>query len=569
MKFRIIITLIFLLCSQFLQAEISISVDRNPIVVDESFKMIFESNEKVDGEPDFSPLNKSFTVLSSGRRSNTQIINGDMIRSQQWILTVIANKTGTVDIPAIRFGKELSKPAQIKVTTSAAPSVGNKSGDIFVEVEVDTKTPYVQAQLLYTVKLYRAVQTNNASLSDPEISGGQAVINKLGEDKSFETRVKGKRYVIIQRQYAIFPQSSGSLKIEPVIFQGQTGSESFFGFDPFGPQPETIVKRSDSIQLDIKPIPDSFTGDTWLPASQINIQEQWSVDPGKLKQGDATTRTLTLTANGLASSHLPSVESHLPDNLKQYPDQPELEESNNENGYVGIRREKMAIIPTEAGDYVLPAIKIPWWNTDTDKLEVVELPERTIHVNISDSAPVNNVQQAQIEKQAVPSVVENNVGNKDKELISVGEPSSDQTPWKWVSFILFILWLITLFIFWKSKRNSIIPDDPVTDAERSIRQHMKRFRQACTASDATMAKQALLDWAKVKWSDKEINSINSIKPFCNKESQLKIDELNACLYGKSEKKWDGVAFLKSFDSQSFDKKQNTETKGKLEPLYKT
>ncbi len=571
MKFKIIITLVFLFFSQFLQAEISISVDRNPVVVDESFKMIFETDHKVDGEPDFSPLNKSFTVLSTGRRSNTQIINGDIKLSQQWILTVIANKTGIIDIPAIRFGKELSKPAQIKVTTSAPPSVGNKSDDIFIEVEVDTKTPYVQAQLIYTVKLYRAIQTNNASLTeDIQVSGGQAVINKLGDDSSFETRIKGKRYVVIQRQYAIFPQSSGALKIEPVVFQGQTGSGSFFGFDPFGPQPKTIVKRSDSIQLDIKPIPDSFTGDTWLPASQLNIQEQWSIDPGKLKQGEATTRTLSLTANGLASSHLPTVESHLPDKLKQYPDQPVLEETNNENGFVGIRREKMAIIPTEAGDYVLPAIKIPWWNTETDKLEVAELPERTIHVNISDSAPVNNNQQAQIEKEVVPSVVESKADNKEKEHISVAEETlTDQTPWKWISFIFFILWLITLIVFWKSKRKSTDSNNSASAVELTIKQHLKRLRQACVANNAAIAKQALLDWAKEVWPDKEINSINSIKSFCDEQLQVKIDELNVCLYGKSESKWDGDAFLKCFDSQSFDKKVKTEAKGKLEPLYKT
>jgi len=568
MNLKFFITLVFLLFSQLLQAEISVSVDRNPVVADESFQLIFDSNQKVDAEPDFTPLNKSFTVLNTGRRSNTQIINGDIKRSQQWILTVIANKTGVLEIPSIRFGKELSKPSQIKVVTSASPVVGNKTDDIFIDVEVDTKTPYVQAQIIYTAKLYRAVQTNNATLTDPEISGGQAVINKLGEDKSFETRIKGKLYVVIQRQFAIFPQSSGVLKIEPLVFQGQTGSNNIFGFDPFGPQPKTSVKRSDSIELDVKPIPDSFTGDTWLPTSQLNIQEQWSVDPGKLKQGEATTRTLTLIANGLASSHLPTVDNPLPDKLKQYPDQPELEETNDENGFTGIRREKMAIIPTEAGDTVLPAIKIPWWNTETDKLEVAELPERTIHVDASaamtQTAPVENVQQQKEEKEVVSSVGE----DKEKDLINVAEPVEDQTPWKWISLLLFILWLITLFVFWKSKRKTAFADDH-SAAELSNRRYLKQLKQACVANDPAATKQALLDWARNKWPDKNINSIDAIKIFCDKELQLNINELNASLYGKSEFQWDGAAFLKSFELQSFDKKNTTEIKGKLEPLYKT
>jgi oxygen tolerance protein BatD len=564
MTIKLIITLVFLLLfSQFIQAEISVSVDRSPVVVDESFKLIFESNQKVDGEPDFSPLNRSFTVLNTGRRSNTQIINGKITRSQQWTLTVIANQTGTLSIPSIHFGKDVSQPGSIKVVANAPAMSGNKTDDIFIEVEVNTKTPYVQAQVIYTVKLYRAVQTNNASLSEPEISGSQAVINKLGEDKSFETRLNGKRYTVRQRQYVIFPQTSGTLKIEPLIFQGQTGLVGFFNFDPFGSDSKLIVKRSASINLDIKHIPDSFTGDTWLPASQITIQEQWSVDPGKLQQGEATTRTLTLKANGLVASNLPEIENNLPVKLKQYPDQPEYEETYDENGFIGIRHDKMAIIPTEAGDYILPAIKIPWWNTGTDKMEFAELPERSIHVDVSDTAPVNDVAKQIVEDEL--TVAEEIPEEKN---MSMTEAIHSQTPWKWLSLILFILWGITLFLFWKSRRKPTMPDNH-SAAELSNRQYLKQLKQACAVNDAAKAKQALLDWAKGLWPDEKISSINAVKMFCEKEFQLKLDELNACLYGKTTIQWNGANFFKSFESQSFKNKKSEQAKGNLEPLYKT
>jgi hypothetical protein len=564
MNLKFIITLVFLLFSQILQAEITVNVDRNPVVANESFQLIFESDKKIKGEPDFSSLNKSFTVLNKGHRSNTQIINGDITQSHQWILTVIANKTGIIQIPRIHFGNEFSKPSQIKVVGAVAPKAGGKTDDVFIEVDVSNKTPYVQAQVIYTVKLYRAIQTSNSTLSEPEISGGQAVINKLGEDKSFETRVNGKRYVVIQRQYTLFPQSSGVLKIEPLIFQGQAGSSSFFGFDPFGPQPKSIAKRSDAIQLDVKPIPDEFTGDNWLPTNQLTIQEQWSVSPEKLKQGDATTRTLTLTANGLAASNLPTVDNHLPDNLKQYPDQPEFEETNDENGFVGIRREKMAIIPTEAGDYVLPAIKIPWWNTKTDRMEIAELPERKIHVAVSDSGVIDNSQQQKPIKDEHFDSGENNL---QEEAVVVTEPVVEQTVWKWISLILFILWLFTLYMFWKSKQNSVKKEN-IDSGSLSSRYYLKQLKQACISNNAKETKQTLLDWARSQWPNENINSINSIKSFCNKELQVKIDELNAFLYGKLESQWNGADFLKSFESQSFEQKVSLKEKGKLEPLYK-
>ncbi len=563
MNLRFLTLYFLLLLSPFIQAEVSVSVDRNPVVADESFQLIFESDGNVKTEPDFSSLNKNFTILNTGRRSNTQIINGDIKQSQQWILKVIAKKTGIIQIPSIKFDDVSSQPYQVKVVTTAPPTVGNKSEDIFLEAEVNKKSPYVQEQIIYTIKLYRAVQTSNASLSDPEISGDQAVITKLGDDKSFETRIKGKRYVVVQRQYAIFPQSSGSLKIKPINFQGQTGSSSFFGFDPFGPQPKSISKRSNSIELDIQAIPDSFTGNTWLPASQINIQEQWSVDPSQLSQGEATTRTLTITANGLASSHLPVIETQLPDHLKQYPDQPEFNETFNENGFIGIRREKMAIIPSQSGDFILPAIKLAWWNTKTDQMEIAELPERTIRVKATELIQEENLQQ----KQKDGVFATDDLKQEDVQSMTVVEPMNEHPYWKWASVLLFLMWLFTLFLLWKSKYKIKKAGDADSD-EVSKRQCLKQIKLACNKNDAIEAKKALLDWARQMWPNERINNINSIKPYCDIELQAKLDELNTSLYGKQDKSWDGKTFLTCFESQLFENNKSTAVKGNLEPLYK-
>ncbi|MCZ6803665.1 MAG: BatD family protein [Proteobacteria bacterium] len=560
MNFKLLITLLLLIFNHSVMAKVTVNVDRDPVIADESFQLIFESDKKINTEPDFSPLNNQFTILNNSRRSNIQIYNGKVNHSQQWILSLIANKTGILSIPPIRFGKDVTKPHSIKVLASTPTKQGRNTGDIFIEVEVNTKTPYVQAQLIYTVKLYRATVTNNASLSEPEISGEQAVINKLGEDRSYEIRRNGKRYVVIQRQYVIFPQSSGSLKIEPLIFQGQTGAGRFFNLDPFGPQPKSIVKRSATIELEVKPIPDSFAGDTWLPASQLSIQEQWSVDPGKLQQGEATTRTLTIKAIGLAASHIPSIDSKLPDKLKQYPDQPEFEETNNEYGFIGVRKDKMAIIPTEGGDYTLPAIKIPWWNTVTDKMEIAELPERSIHVDHIVVTPVYNSFNEQVIKNDIAS-------DESEETIKVVGFSSKESSWKWASATLLFLWLATLIIFWKREHNKFVPEDR-TETNLSTRYYLKQIKQACKKNDPVMTKQALLDWANIMWPDNKVSSINAIKDYCDEKFEIKLDELNNCLYGKKTEPWDGADFLKSFELQSFENIKPSTATGKLEPLYR-
>ena len=560
MNYKLLITLSLLLFSQLVLAEFTVKVDREPVVVDESFHLIFESDQKIDAKPDFSALTNSFTVLDTRHRSNTQITNGKINYSQMWIVSLIANKTGTLSIPSIRFDKELTRPLSINVLAGSALTKGNTKDNIFVDVEVNTKSPYVQAQLVYTLRLYRSIVTNNASLSEPEVTGGQAVINKLGEDSSFETQRNGKRYVVIERQYVIFPQSSGPMTIQPIVFQGQTGGAGgFFSFDRYN-QPTSIVKRSKSVEINVKPIPDSFTGDTWLPANHLSIEEQWSIDPSKLEQGEATTRTLTLKANGLAASHLPEIKSNLPDALKQYPDQPEFDESNNTDGYIGVRRDKMAIIPTKGGDYTLPAIKIPWWNTDTNKMEVAELPERNIHIEGSTAPiPVDNV----IKQQTATESENNNQNNLAPITLTKEEPL-----WKWVSLFLLMLWLLTVILFWRSKRKTSAID---TKEEENIskRKQLKKIQQACKSNAKKQTQQALLDWANGHWPEKTINNLNALKEYSDEDFKFKLDELNNCLYGSSTSSWDGASFLKSFESQSFDQKQSNVVNGKLEPLYKT
>ena len=565
MIFRILTLVLLLLPGHIVLAKITVSVDHSPVVADESFRLIFESDRKITTKPDFSPLNKEFTVLNSSQRSHTKIVNGDISYSQQWILTMITNKTGIIGIPSIRFGKELSKPQSIKVIASTPVTKNKKTDDIFIDVSVNTDSPYVQAQIVYKVKLYRAVVTDNASLSEPKISGGQVVIERLGEDKSYETRKNGKRYVVIERQYAIFPQVSGELNIEPIVFQGQTGGGGFFNFDPFGPQPKSIAKRSGKIKLNVKQIPDSFTGDTWLPASELNIQEQWSIDPGKLKLGEATTRTLSVRASGLAASQLPAINGSLPKELKQYPDQPKFEELLASSGLIGLRQEKMAIIPTEGGKYLLPAIKIPWWNTSKDKMEIAELPERYIQVDATATGNIED-QNTSPEPENEFVAIENNNTKVDSAIDT--QTFSTLPNWQWVSTGLFILWLLTVFMWWRSGNKNDTKKEKVNSADKTG-DYLKKLRQSCKRNDPHITKDNLLLWARANWPDANINSIGQIKKFNDVDIHNVLDDLNNHLYGKATGQWNGAELLNMIEKIAKQKKNKAEPIGKLEPLYRT
>ena len=551
---RLIILALLLAGGAAGQAAVSVEVDRAPVIADQAFRLIFESAEKIDAEPDFSPLNESFTLLGNHRQTSVNIVNGRLSRAQKWVLTLITDQTGTLTIPPIAFGNIKSEARRIEVVAEARPA--GKSDDIFIEVEVDEPNPYVQAQVIYTLKLLRAAQVSNASLTEPAVADGRALINKLGEDKNYQIRRNNRRYRVTERRYAVFPQASGPLKIEPVLFKGQSGG-GLFSLDPFAPRPEPIVIRSAPVALAVRPIPAAFSGDRWLPAARLNIQEQWSTDPALLKQGEAATRALTLEAGGLAASQLPAPDSALPDSalpdsFKTYPDQPEFEEASDRRGLVGTRREKMAVIPLAAGEFILPAIRIPWWNIGTDQPEVAELTARRVKVQAAAPAPTRP------QDEPAPT------GQAEATPSAAGSGAGAGAHWPLVSFALLILWLGTLGLWWRGRRvkngaTSAKPPKPPGPAS---------IKRACMNNDAPGARDALLCWAGAKWPDQRIKNLAALGACGDAEFQGKISALNRHLYGQRGAKWDGPAFYRTFAAQSFAETAPVATPTGLEPLWR-
>ncbi len=559
-----LIAFLLLIVANFSMAAITVSVDRNPVVADESFQLIFKSDEQIRGQPDFSPLKKQLTILDSSSRSSTQIVNGKVSYTQQWVLTVLANQTGSIRIPPLQFGKQSSPARSIVVVRNTNANRNAMSDDVFLEVSVDNDKPYVQAQVVFTVKLFRAIATSNATLSEPVLQGGQAIIEKLGDDKSYEAQRGGKRYVVIVRRYVIFPQKSGSMKVEPMVFQGQTGAGGFFSFDPFGPSAKRIVKRSEQIDLTVKPIPESFTGDNWIPASKLTIREQWSVAPDKLRQGEAATRTLILEAKGLASSQLPMPDDQIPSGFKHYPDQPEFEQLNTEDGFTSTRKDKMAIIPATSGKLMMPAIKLAWWNTKTDRIEYAELPERPVTVAAAaGQTPVESPGKASVDRSEPlqPQDASRSVAPSEESQKAV-------SAWQWVSIVLLCLWLLTLYGWLRSRNKSQITDD-VADSRPAVSACIKDLKMACQQNDPAAARNALMAWANHYWPDRRINNFHELKTLVNDDFKQQLDKLNACLYSQQQLSWNGKEFIRIFQAQSFEQHEGKQSGSQLEPLYKS
>lgn len=547
-------------------ADITVHTDRNPAVLQESFQLIFEATGGVDDDPDFSPLEKDFQVLSTSTSTSMNIVNTQITRTKQWRLTLMPVNAGNLVIPAISFGRDKSPQTSLTVIQAGNAAPGQDSPDIFIDVEAVPVSAYVQSEVIYTVKLYRAVATSNETLSEPDVSQGSAIIELLDADRSHDTFVQGRRYAVFERSYAIYPQVSGNLLIGPARFQGQLSAASPFSLDPFGPGGRTIVRQSEAIELQVDPVPAAYRDGYWLPAKDVKLTEKWSKNPLDLLPNEPVTRTITLAAQGLTASQLPEMQELLPDGFRQYPDQPELENRKTAEGITGVRQQKNAIIPARPGEYTLPEISLPWWNTETQALEYAVLPER--RVQVAAAAPDATIDTPLFPAPAIDTPVQEQAAPETGETsVAPTDASAGISIWQWLTCILAVAWLATLGYILKN-RNGSRAESPPSQTE-NVRETRKALERACRDDDPERAKTALLQWAKVRPQGSPASSLGDLEKRGGEKLAAEIRNLSRRLYARNAEHWRGEPLWQAFldEEKSTVAETNTE-RGKLEPLFR-
>jgi len=521
---------VLLLIPQFAGAAIEVSTDRSPVHVNESFQLFFEADETPDGDPDFSPLQQFFRVLNSSQNNKISIINGDYQRSIKWTLQVMPKQVGDIVIPAIHFGDDKTEPFPVSVKPAAQSSSGTDS-DLIFELSADRESVAVQGQVIISMRLMVNSNISAYQFGDLEVENLDVVIEPMGEVQRNQTRLGDQDYLVLEQKLAIFPQQSGQLKINPVLGEVRLVPQSNSIFDPFQTRGEIKSVNSPELILEVTGIDAAFNGQNWLPSTSVRLSDVWQDDLSKLVAGEPVTRTLVLVAEGLTAAQLPALGQEDVNGLKQYPDQPVLNDQRTSRGIVGVRQQKIALIPTSAGSYTLPEIVIPWWNVYTRKEEFARIPSRTIEVAGDPAAKPEAVVEP-LEPEA-----ETTAAQATMQTETVVEQSNSF--WIWLSLLLACGWLASGIVWWVNRRQSMPVRDERSKPEMSLRQASKALKSACLASDAGAAREALLNWVKALDIAMHFDNLNSVGFYFGEPLKSQIDCLNQSLYGVEQSAWSG------------------------------
>lgn len=542
-------------------AAVSASIDRTISNQDQTLNLTLRIDQSGARAPDLSALEKDFYIIGTNQSSRHIYTNGKSDSSTEWFINLIPQHSGRIVIPSFIIEGEQTQPITIQVKPSGA-STDDDLQAIFLETEVDKKSIYVQEQLTYTLRILYSVQIEQATLPDPVLIN--ASVKKIGEN-SFDKNIKGINYRVFERTYAIFPQQVGELTIPPVLFSAiqSSGRQSMLRLQPSG---TPIRKMSKEQTVKVVAPPDSFQGETWLPAASVTLKETWSGNPRELHVGESITRIITSSAQNLLAAQLPPIVFEQIAGIKLYPDQGSLESTENNKGVYATRVDSTAIIPTREGELTLPAIRLRWWDTTSNRSRVAVIPETKLTIKPALEEPINintphNVDHSQQQALSTETAV-----------VSTAEDPR----WKIIALILLGLWVVTLLFYWRLNRqlkNYRLPTRQPAKMETSAseKKAFKKLVQATRGTDLLATRKAVIAWARAHWPTATINSLQDIKTLSDHPSlDSELAQLDAMLYSTEakQKNWDGDKLITVIKLIQQKKTSKTSPRRGLDPLYK-
>lgn len=391
--------------------EVSFEVNVQRVVaVGEPFGVEFSLNAT---PKDFeAPSFEGFDVLagpSTSKTSSVQFINGktSQLVNHTYSYVLVASKEGEYTIGEARVksgGKSYkTSPVTVKVIKEVAGGESGKGGqakeneapsarlaedDVLIVASVDRTNVYKGQPVLVTYKLYTRVAMNAEGQKMPSFAGFWTQRLNVDANRWVREEYNGKIYDACPvAEYLLFPQQSGSVKIEPmemsVVARLQVKSPRR-AHDPFAdffdvPQIQEVrrVVRSKELILNVKALPEgapeSFSG----AVGEFDMQVTPPAD--NIEANTAVTYVVKISGTGnLSMIQAPQIE--LPTTFEQYSVKSSESIQTTSRGVSGYRQFEYPMIARAEGDFFIPSLEFTYFNPRLAKYVTLTAEEYAIYV---------------------------------------------------------------------------------------------------------------------------------------------------------------------------------------------
>lgn len=477
--------------SQLYEGEVLTVTVIGSMEIDINLSNLFSFDLSQLPSPDIEKAEPDFEILARNQRYSVQTVNGDMIGEITWTYQLAPTRTGTLAIPSLSFKDSTSEPVSIEVLDGAPPDQPAALRDSFIELSADKAEVFIQEQLVLTVQLFFSGNLIRGELSQPEHP--DAVIESLGKQQEYTRMRDGIRYRVVERKYAIFPQTPGTLTLPPIRFEGQARSATG--------QLRFLRDKEQLFDIPVRPIPASYPSDQpWLPSSNLQLTEQGLPQTQSLDAGSNLSRRITLRAEGLPAETLPPLPQQYPPGIRSYPDRALRNTETTPAGVTATLQQITALVPVQSGSLRLPEMTIPWWNTTTDTLETAVLPARSFQV-LGGAAPLPSPPETPLQAETEPGQASG----------QATAPGAKVSPfWLWGTLVFATLWLTTTMLWWRARNAVPVPRTPTADKPDINENDAYRAMVQAIRSSSANSSSLMVHWAQRRFPEQKIQTVRDL-----------------------------------------------------------
>jgi hypothetical protein len=543
-------------------AKVTATIDRSAIALNETVRLVIET----DGEPasplDLSVLDTDFQILDRRSSRSVSVINGKRSERHVLMLRLLPRRSGELTIPAIAAGEAATVPLRLSVaglaqgtadsasapTLPAAARKAPPSPTAILEATLEPREVYTGQQLVLTAKIFLDGPVRRPQLHDPQVPKTEVL--PLGEDR-YQARRDGRSHQVYERRYALFPREPGHLKIGPLLFEGwapdASGAQSGSGY---ATARQTVRARSRALTAQVLPAQDGADPGRWLPARSLTLSES-GPESYRARVGQPIERHISLRADGIMARDLPVLTAQVPHQITSRRGEPRLRNERRPRGVIGTRQEVITLVAQEPGQYRLPPLSLDWWSTAAGRWETAMLPARGLVVSAGQPA----------DPGSTPGTAEWWLKPSSPDL---PEPSRDVPPtpsepraeyrfgsnglgfWVWVAIALAAGWMMTMAGWWQGKRRtgrseafSPAPELPAPGtAAHPLQEEIDAVRAAYELGNAGAAREALLAWAGRALPEPTPSNLARLAQRCSEPLRSQIRLLEEAFFSPSPLAWE-------------------------------
>lgn len=497
---------------------------------------------------------EGFNVLygpSTSRSSSFSMVNGHTTQSSTvtFTYTVVPTSDGTLKVPVATAkvdGKSVrSSSPSIEVLPASQrqdpqSSNGQQGGssrrqrqqggnsengqiagnELYMTVTANRQKIYEQEAVMLTYKLYTLVNIQQISGEMPQIDGCHVQEMDRAAQLSLKyERVGGRNYgTAVWKQYVVFPQKTGKVKIPSITFDTQVEVQNH-NMDPFdiffggGSLSQMVRKqiKAPAVEIEVLPLPapkpDNFSG----AVGKFTVSA--TLTPEQVNANDAATLRLVVSGQGnMKLMKAPTVR--FPQDFEVYDPKENNKTTNTATGAKGSITYDYVIVPRHGGKFTIPPVEFCYFDPEKAQYNTVRTDSFSLAVAKAKGQPVAYTHEQE----------DLNVLSNDIRFIKLGELESGETDdffgtvSYWLVYAALFIAFAVVFL-WMRRQQKLNPNSWSVKGKKAGKVASRRLKKASKLmydkSDAAFydeVMRALLGYAgdKLSLPTDELNKENVI-----------------------------------------------------------